>query len=161
MKKGLFVLLLVCTFLITACGTSKYKPSNDALAEELLQQYLEGVLESNPDKIVGVMPDFIQEDYKAKYNQGFLSDYIKELKTTYGEDLKGTLSMGEEKPATDEELNGIISFLSSYEESITPRKCFIVDGAFHLEGSVKAEDLKFNGSVARCNFDGAWRLVIG
>lgn len=163
MKKRYYVLIiLLCLFAFTSCGKSnKYEPKDDASAKELLEQYMAGVLEANTKKLVATMPEFIRDKYMSIYNDGALQDYRDTLKQAYGDNLKGSVKIEEEIEAEGEELQGILDLISEVKDFIKPSKCYIINGSFHLEGSKESDDLPFDGSVARCNFDGKWRILLG
>ena len=161
-RRYLVVIIILCLFVFTSCNKSnKYEPKNDASSKELLEQYMAGVLETNTKKLVATMPEFIREKYMSIYNDEALKDYLDTLKKVYGDDIKGSVKIEEEIEAEGEELQGILDLISEIEDHIKPNKCYIINGSFHLEGSKESDDLPFDGSVARCNFDGKWRILLG
>ena len=163
MKDKMIVIVMITLIYLTACGpkkTNKYLLDDNASAKELLDQYMQGVFEPNSEKLVAVMPDFMQDSYEEIYTQEYLDEYKQYLETTYGSDVKGFVVIEEEIEVLDETINGINGYLLEYSGHIKPSKCYMIHGSFHLEGSTTSEDLPFGDNIARCNFDGKWRIII-
>ena len=165
MKKKILITILLSILFVTGCWAKKSKVNeylldDNASATELLNQYMQGVLESNSEKLVAVLPDFMQDDFENIYTKEYLNEYVEYLESKYGNDIKGSVVVEEEVEVLEEDMDGINGYLLEYSNYIKQSKCYMITGAFHLEGNESSEDLEFGDSVARCLFNGKWRIII-
>ena len=88
MKKKIFQVLLLAFIVVslTACGSKKEKMHTSGKAEDLLDYMIEGYNKRDPQYLLDVMPDFMQEKMK-KYMMSKESFKAK-LEEQFGDDVK-------------------------------------------------------------------------
>ena len=93
MKKKIFQVLLLAFVVVglTACGSKKEKMHTSGKAEDLLDYMIEGYNKRDPQYLLDVMPDFMQEKMK-KYMMSKESFKAK-LEEQFGDDVKVSLDV--------------------------------------------------------------------
>lgn len=93
MKKKIFQVLLLAFIVVslTACGSKKEKMHTSGKAEDLLDYMVEGYNKKDPQYILDVMPDFVQE--KLKESMSKKEEWKKSLEDHFGEDVKVTYKL--------------------------------------------------------------------
>lgn len=155
MKKylGLFVIMLLAV-VITGCGGSKTVTKNST-PEELLDIYMEGFKNADPDKLVSVYPDFAQEYYK-KY---ITKENIQRSLDNYGSNVKLSYEITGKVKLTEDELNELNeSIKNAFPDAVLPNECYKINGSTTIKGSSEEHTSEIT-ELWYCNFDGSWRLL--
>lgn len=161
MKKKIFQVLLLAFAVVglTACGFKKEKMHTSGKAEDLLDYMVEGYNKRDPQYILDVMPDFVQE--KLKESMSKKEEWKKSLEDHFGEDVKVTYKLTNRKKEDQEWIDKNNETLKEfYKTDKKLSECYALEGSITFKGS-KAEDTDDIEELWHCKIDNKWYLIGG
>ena len=161
MKKKIFQVLLLAFIVVslTACGSKKEKMHTSGKAEDLLDYMIEGYNKRDPQYLLDVMPDFMQEKMK-KYMMSKESFKAK-LEEQFGDDVKVSYKITNKKKEDQDWIDEANNTLKTdYNTDKKVSECYLIEGTITFKGS-KAEDTDDIEELWHCKIDNKWYLIGG
>lgn len=161
MKKKLFQILLLAFVVVglTACGSKKEKMHTSGKAEDLLSYMVEAYNKREPQYLLDIMPDFMQE--KLKESMPTKEEWAKSLEDHYGSDLKVTYKLTNRKKEDQDWIDENNKTLKEfYKTDKQLSECYLLEGSVTIKGS-KAEDTDEFEEFWHCKIDNKWYLIGG
>lgn len=155
MKKylGLFVIMLLAV-VMTGCGGSKTLTKNST-PEELLDVYMEGFKNVDPDKVISIYPDFAKDYYK-KY---ITKERIQRSLDNYGRNVELSYEITGKDKLSDDELEELNENIKNvFTNPVLPSECYKINGSTTIKGSDEEHTSEIT-ELWYCDFDGSWRLL--
>ena len=158
-KKMLFVSILVIAFFATACGKSKLDNKESRTYEDLLNGYVDAMMDSDIDKLKKLYPPFYVEYAKNSLTKENLEKSLERAKENFGDDFKITFDIGEKTQLTEDELHEINERMRDYYSAkVDATECYKFSGTITFKGS-KSSDTDPLESMGYCKYDGGWYLT--
>lgn len=168
LKKVVFVLVLIA-FFCTGCGlvdlfVTKDTSESDVItaqertAKYLMDTYIDGYMNKNPETIKSIYPKFVYESSPENFTQDKMNESYQRSADEFGEDFKITYEIKEEKKLTTEELDELNAKIKKYyktEETVSD--CYYLDGTMTFSGSKFTDPDPI--AAYRCKYNGEWILV--
>lgn len=159
MKKRILLILILAVAFVTACGSGGSKNKAERSYEDLIDVYIKGYVNADPDAFKDVFPDYYCKAQEAYFTKEYLGQMLESAKERYGEDFKITYEVTKETKLTEEELKTLNKKLKSrYNATVDATECYKYEGTITFAGS-KYSDPDPISTVGRCKYNGTWYLT--